>query len=611
MTRAEKARLTEVGPSTCERGIYASSPRVSLSSFDGRRWEILGRKKNMARSPLKRKRPAQKVDIDYPLKKVFQKEAFRPLQREIITAALEGEDIFVQAATSFGKSLCFQLPAWCSKGVTIVVSPLLALVQNQVTAANNLGVPAHSITSDTPFTLRKEIEADLQCGHPYTRLLYVTPELCSTENFRKILRRLHQQGQLIRVAIDEAHCISEWGMDFRPAYKELRWLKANLQCPAVPIMALTATATPKVRKDIFKYLNLKEDRTLFFSTSTARPNIHYEVQYFSEANAENEDEGDLFPYLLAWLTAIHNRRLMMLEYYKSRVRQDGTKAEAVPAISGIVYANTRNMTESIASKLQAAGVYANAYHGGMEPHQRMKVQNQFIRQSTEAAAAVNAEQAEGDDHNEEDIAKSFNIITATAAFGMGIDIPTIRFVVHYGIPRNLESFIQESGRAGRDSKAAQSLVLYTREERDRTIFRVKADIQRDAARAQHQTTSSRGITPAANAHLNSQFDPSQTATQVNAQAEQKMKSLQKVIEYCENVSVCRHKLITEYFGRTEEMVSMGAASSRSIVQTEVQCDYACDVCKEGAASLRARRDKGLATNEQASQYTQSQRWEYE
>lgn len=565
----------------------------------------------MARSPLKRKRALQKIDIDYPLKRVFQKESFRPLQREIITAALEGEDIFVQAATSFGKSLCFQLPAWCSKGVTIVVSPLLALVQNQVTAAKQLGVPTHSITSNTPFTQRKEIEADLQCGHPYTRLLYVTPELCSTDNFRKILRRLHQQGQLIRVAIDEAHCISEWGMDFRPAYKELRWLKSNLQCPTVPIMALTATATPKVRKDIFKYLNLKEDRTLFFSTSTARPNIHYEVQYFSESNAEDQEEGELLPYLIAWLTSIHNRRVTMLRYFKNQPGSCYKQTHAVPMVSGIVYASTRNMTEGIASKLQAAGINATAYHAGLDPDQRMKIQNRFIRQSKAPTQGVTGEGETAAEHDDEDIAKSFNIITATNAFGMGIDIPTIRFVVHYGIPRNLESFIQESGRAGRDNKASQSLVLYTREERDRTMFRVKADIQRDAAKAQYQNTSSRGFTPAANAHLNTQFDPSQSGTQVNAQAQQKMKSLQKVIEYCENVSVCRHKLITDYFGRPDEMVKMGAASSRSIVQTEVQCDFACDVCKEGVPNLRMRRDKGLASNEQASQYTQRNNWDYE
>lgn len=567
----------------------------------------------MARSPLKRKR-AVNVDIDYPLKKVFQKQAFRPLQREIINAALEGHDIFVQAATSFGKSLCFQLPAWCSKGVTVVISPLLALVQNQVNAANNFGVVTYAITGNTSFTERKTIEADLQCGHPYTRLLYVTPELCMTENFRKILRRLHQQGQLIRVAVDEAHCISEWGHDFRPAYKELKWLKSNLQCPAVPIIALTATATPKVRKDIYKYLNLKEDTTLFFSTSTARPNIHYEVQYFSESNPRDSSGDDIYPYLLAWLISIHNRRIAMLRHLQSQPRPHDTSASSVSPISGIIYVNTRNLTETLASKLRDNNINASAYHAGLDPHQRLKIQNQFVRTSTTTAAPP-APDSGARSPDQYDISTSFTIITATSAFGMGIDIPSIRFVLHYGLPRNLESFIQESGRAGRDGKAAQSLVLYTREERDRTTYRVKLDIQKEANKQLKRGADGTGVMLTAKARLHGSFDPTTQAqpqaTQPQAQIQQRMETLQKVIEYCENTSSCRHKLISEYFGATDETTSNGAASSRSIVATGVECDYACDVCKEGSAGVRRRRDRGLASDEEASQYTQRQNWDYE
>lgn len=564
----------------------------------------------MARSPLKRKRGLSKVDIDYPLKKVFQKEAFRPLQREIIVAALEDHDIFVQAATSFGKSLCFQLPAWCSAGVTVVISPLLALMQNQVFAAKKLGIATESITGSTTTTERNAIEADLQCGHPHIRLLYVTPELCMTERFRKVLRRLHQQGQLIRVAIDEAHCISEWGHDFRPAYKELKWLKANLQVPAVPIMALTATATPKVREDIYKYLNFKHDKTLFFSTTTARPNIHYEIQYFSESNPHDSSGDDLFAYLHAWLTSIHRRRVLMLKHYLQDPTSASDLADMPSAVSGIIYVNTRNSTESIANKLQSAGISAQAYHAGLEPSPRLKLQNTFIRMSGITMGQMNATATSDEQQGSidlTDISKSFNIIVATNAFGMGIDIPTIRFVVHYGLPRNLESFIQESGRAGRDNKASQSLVLYTREERDRTIYRVKMDIQKEMSKQQSKSMNTLQY-PIANARLNSQFDPS-PGTQPAVQADQKMKSLQKVIEYCENTNVCRHKLITDYFGQPS-LVS-GAASSRSIAETGVQCEYACDVCKESANCVKKRRDKGLASNEEASQYTQRQNWDYE
>lgn len=570
----------------------------------------------MTRSPLKRKRSASNFDIDYPLKKVFQKQAFRPLQREIINAVLDGHDIFVQAATSFGKSLCFQLPAWCSKGVTVVISPLLALVQNQVNAANNFGLTTHSITSNTPTTQRKEIEADLQCGHPHTRLLYVTPELCTKEPFRKVLRRLHQQGQLIRIAVDEAHCISEWGHDFRPAYKELKWLKANLQCPSVPIIALTATATPEVRRDIYKYLQLKEDKTLFFSTSTARPNIHYEVQYFSESNPQDVSGDDIYPYLLAWLTSIHNRRVLMIKHMQTQAATQfsSIQPEPVPVILGIIYVNTRNMTESLATKLQASGINAQAYHAGLEPKQRLKIQSQFVNASTTRLAPPlfnqesNQQPQNQNDPDELDISRSFALITATNAFGMGIDIPTIRFVVHYGLPRNLESFIQESGRAGRDGKAAQSLVLYTREERDRTIYRLKMDNQREA---KHQKSNDHAISASTT--------PSQTQPQ--AKAQQKTKSLQKVIEYCENTSTCRHKLIGEYFGRppTSDTSSrarpratngIGPASSKSIITPQI-CDFACDVCKEGVANVKKRKDRGLASDEEASQFTQRAGWDYE
>lgn len=580
----------------------------------------------MNHASLKRKRANTKVDIDYPLKRVFKKQSFRPLQREIINAALEGEDIFVQAATSFGKSLCFQLPAWCSKGVTVVISPLLALVQNQVNAANNLGIVTRSITSNTPFTQRKEIEADLQCGHPHIRLLYATPELCATEKFRGILRRLHTQGQLIRIAIDEAHCISEWGHDFRPAYKDLKWLKANLQCPSVPIMALTATATPKVRQDIYKYLNLKQESTLFFSTSTARPNIHYEVQYFSESNPRDSSGDDIYPYLLAYLTQIHERRQLLLSHLQS---QTPPSPPPLP-ISGIIYTTTRAHTESLAAKLRDNSINVTAYHAGLDPPLRLKIQNQFIRSSTTPLDPQTSNQSDPTD-----ISSSFTLITATSAFGMGIDIPTIRLVIHYGLPRNLESFIQESGRAGRDGKAAQSLVLYTREERDRTIYRVKMDVAREANKKSRNVGN--GI----------------SGTQPAVQAEHRMKTLEKVIEYIENTVVCRHSLISKYFGQPSSVVAqssinatpvtgtappasalhtnhrgnstagappqsnvnpntnvsvkmIGPASSKSII-SPTTCDYACDICKEGSSSVRRRRDRGLASDEEASQFTQMDR----
>lgn len=507
------------------------------------------------------------VDIDFTLKRVFNKEIFRPLQREIISAAIDGEDIYIQAATSFGKSLCFQLPAFCSKGVTVVISPLLALVTNQVTAANSLGVPCESITSNTPREERRKIEADLQCGHPRTRLLYVTPELCLTEGFRKVLRQIHRHGQLTRVAIDEAHCISEWGHDFRTAYKELVWLKDNLQCPSVPIMALTATATPQVRGDIYKYLKLCPSKTLFYSTSTARPNIHYEVQYFSESSPMDTDTGDdMFPFLLRHLKSIHQRRL---------------RVQLPHAIHGIIYVPLRALADSLSSQLSAAGIRAQSYHAGLEPASRLKIQSSFLDPNPDPDVPPTSLEA------------SFNIIVATTAFGMGIDMPTVRLVIHYGLPRALESFVQESGRAGRDGKAAQSIILYTREERDRTLFRVRSDLMREQQAHSRRRGTDQGVPP---------------------QAQTKMQSLLKMIDYCENTDRCRHRVIADYFGDPSARPSKTTGDIQAEVKKQVlqvHCDFACDVCKEDRTAVKRRKEKGLASDEAAMEFTQRQPIEYE
>lgn len=505
----------------------------------------------MTRTPLRQN--SSIADLRFTLRRVFGKDSFRPLQEEVIAAVIAGHDVFLCAATSFGKSLCYQLPAVVSIGVSIVICPLLALMHNQVEAARGLGIAVESINGKTTYQEKMRIETDLLCGHPATKLLYVTPELCATDHFRKLILQIHRQGQLVRIAIDEAHCISEWGHDFRPAYKELMWLKKTLNCPAVPIMGVTATATPQVREDIFRFLGLDHKKTKCFSTSTARPNIHYEVQYFSESNPEN-GEDDIFPYLKSRLEFMHQRRLMRLGYL---TRQDSNAV--IAPISGIIYVQYRASADSLASRLTAAGIRAQPYHAGLESDTRGKTQTTFLRYATADPRTLPG-------NDEKNLMSSFNIMCATTAFGMGIDVPTIRFVIHYGLPRGMESFTQESGRAGRDNKAACSIILYTREEKERSESRTAGDAGREKNKAK---------------------------------AESRIQSLKSVIGFCENTEICRHQLVSRYFGDDSE---------------SAECYFACDVCKEGPTKLKRRKEKGLAPETEAWEFTQREpamHYEYE
>lgn len=501
------------------------------------------------------------VDVDFTLRRVFGMTSFRPLQREVIVAAIEGHDVFLQAATSFGKSLCFQLPAVISHGITVVISPLLALMHNQVSIAKSLGIAVEVISSNVPPSERQRIITDLKCGHPYTRLLYVTPELCATDHFRKVLTTIHRQGQLTRVAVDEAHCISEWGHDFRTSYKELSWLKRTLILPSVPITVLTATATTRVRDDILKCLGLEppnplgreHSKTKFFFTSTSRPNLHYEVRYFSESSPKSPDGNDLFHALTGWLKGIAERRAIRL-----KALHEDTPATDLRPISGIIYVGTRNLANSLAKELRDRSIKAEAYHAGLDSSEREQIQTEFIDPPKPSSL-------------EEGIKYTFNIIVATTAFGMGIDAPHVRFVLHYGLPRGFEAFVQESGRAGRDGKAAASVIFYTREECQRVLYRISCDIVRDANRQSHGSGSS--------------------SSSSSAQGQARTESFKQVVQLCETTNRCRHRLVSDYFGDTDPPV----------------CDFACDHCKEGAHNLRRRMEKGLANDEDAFTFTQRER----
>ncbi|KAJ5231626.1 uncharacterized protein N7469_006214 [Penicillium citrinum] len=498
--------------------------------------------------------PKKKPDLEFYLHRFFRKKSFRPLQREVVSAAVEGHDVFLQASTSFGKSLCFQLPAVMDTGLTIVICPLLALMMDQVNSLQAIGVAVSTINSNTPLAERRLILDDMLSGHPRTRLLYVTPELCQTDSFRRNLQIVHQQEQLNRIAIDEAHCISEWGHDFRPAYQELGWLRKNLTNPAVPITALTATATPRVRSDIINILGLDTTTLRLFNTPSARPNIHYEVRYLE--NASEDDGLSQLHNLLMWLKAIQTRRA---------TRVGAEAAARLPPISGIIYVGLRAMAEQLANELsRQSSISAVAYHAGLAPQERTRIQAMWTSSQPSERSRDGGP------------SPVFSIIVATNAFGMGIDNPHVRFVVHWTPPRSFEGFVQESGRAGRDGRAAASLVYYNTQERDRIHDRLSRDAE----------------------NVKNRGGPRQYIDSLLRNQTARLESFQKVIRYCDSISKCRHDMIKDLFGdfELEEMGSQQPPSSQAMMELRggigsSPCDFACDFCKEGRGGLAKRKRK--------------------
>ena len=331
------------------------------------------------------------TDLLPTLKQVFGFDSFRPLQAEIITDAIAGKDVFALLPTGGGKSLCFQLPALIREGLTVVVSPLIALMKDQVDALQASGVAATFLNSTLKADASRERLRGLFAGE--YRLLYAAPERLMLEGTLEMLR----QWKVTQFAIDEAHCISEWGHDFRPEYRQLAKLREVF--PAVPFMALTATATTRVRGDIVKHLRLREPRC--YVASFNRPNLTYRVL----PKARPYDQT--------------------LAFIRER------KGEC-----GIVYCASRKAAESIAEKLVADGVAARPYHAGLDDATRAKNQELFLRDE-------------------------IHVICATIAFGMGINKPNVRFVLHYDLPKNVEGYYQETGRAGRDGLPSECLLLYS------------------------------------------------------------------------------------------------------------------------------------------------------
>jgi ATP-dependent DNA helicase RecQ len=378
-------------------------------------------------------------NISQTLKKYFGYDQFRPLQEEIIKSVLSGKDNFVLMPTGGGKSLCYQLPALELKGLTLVISPLIALMKDQVDALKANGIAAEFINSSLP---QEEIERiQLSAMRENLKILYIAPERLASDSFKEFLMKLY----IDLVAVDEAHCISEWGHDFRPEYRNLKMLKNIFS--RVPIVALTATATEKVRVDILKQLGMEKAK--IFISSFNRPNLYLRVVKKKGA----------FEKLLA-----------ILEKYKDQ--------------SVIIYCFSRKDTETLAQDLKSEGYKAMAYHAGLEANARKNTQDLFIKDK-------------------------IDIIIATIAFGMGIDKPDVRLVVHYTFPKSLEGYYQEVGRAGRDGLPSECVMFYT----------------------------------FADARKHQYFIDEITSASLKKQAQQK---LDEVMEFAELRS-CRRKAILRYF----------------------------------------------------------------
>jgi ATP-dependent DNA helicase RecQ len=374
------------------------------------------------------------------LHKYFGYIEFRPLQEEIIKAILSKKDVFVLMPTGGGKSLCYQLPSIMQDGLTVVVSPLIALMKDQVDSLKDFGIPAEFINSSLSYEQISEVKKKLLANQ--VKLLYVAPERLVLPQFLEFIDLLN----ITLFAIDEAHCISEWGHDFRPEYRQLIVLRNKF--PDIPLVALTATATPIVQDDIIEQLKMKEPQK--FKASFNRSNLFYQVL----------PKGETYQQLTDYL-------------------------KAHPADSGIIYCQSRMSVEQLAAALDRDGFRALPYHAGMTSQERTRNQEAFIKDNAE-------------------------IIVATIAFGMGIDKPNVRFVIHYDMPKNLESYYQETGRSGRDSLKSDCILFFSYGDKSKIEYFIE---QKEDARERQIA-----------------YD-----------------KLHQLIHYAES-HICRRKILLEYFG---------------------------------------------------------------
>jgi len=400
-----------------------------------------------------------KINLKKALQEHFGFEGFKGAQEKIIKSILSGKDTFVIMPTGGGKSLCYQLPALISDGVAIIVSPLIALMKNQVDLIRGYSSRdqvAHFLNSTLSRAQQKKVKTDLLEGR--TKLLYVAPEtLTKKENIS-----FFSDMAISFIAVDEAHCISEWGHDFRPEYRKLRDMINEID-PDLPIIALTATATPKVQDDIVKNLALRKPE--IFIASFNRPNLYYEII----------PKGRKEQTLRSMVKFIHTMK----------------------GKSGIIYTLNRKTTEELASTLQANGIRAVAYHAGLDAAVRAQRQDMFLMEQVD-------------------------VIVATIAFGMGIDKPDVRFVIHYNIPKSLENYYQETGRAGRDGLEGKCILYYS---------------YKDVQKLEHLMR-----------------DKPLSEREMGAQL------ISETVAYTES-SVCRRRLLLHYFGEELKQENCGSCDN--------------------------------------------------